>query len=148
MYYASGGREIHTGFWWESQKERGHWENLDVNGSWQNRMWWYGVDSSFPGYGPVAGYCEHDNEPSGSIKYWEIFKYLSDCCLLKKDSVPGSYLVMHMAVILCIMTTIIYLWSCNPIKMSRFVNHFSNELPSSRSNSTYAISMKKISELI
>jgi len=27
-----------------------------------------GLDSSGSGYGPVAGSCEHDNQPSGSIK--------------------------------------------------------------------------------
>jgi hypothetical protein len=27
-----------------------------------------GVDSSGSGWGPVAGSCEHGNEPSGSIK--------------------------------------------------------------------------------
>jgi hypothetical protein len=27
-----------------------------------------GLDASVSGYGPVAGCCEFDNEPSGSIK--------------------------------------------------------------------------------
>jgi hypothetical protein len=27
----------------------------------------YGLDRSGSEYGPVAGCCEHDNEPSGSI---------------------------------------------------------------------------------
>jgi hypothetical protein len=36
----------------------------------------------------VAGSCEHCNEPSGSIKGGEFFYQLSDCQLLKKDSVP------------------------------------------------------------
>jgi hypothetical protein len=27
-----GGRRMHIGFWWESQKERGHQEALDVGG--------------------------------------------------------------------------------------------------------------------
>jgi hypothetical protein len=30
-----------------------------------------GLDSSGAGYRPVAGYCEHSNEPSGSIKRGE-----------------------------------------------------------------------------
>jgi hypothetical protein len=34
----------------------------------------------------VEGSCEHGNEPSGSIKCWEILKKLSDWWLLKKDS--------------------------------------------------------------
>jgi hypothetical protein len=33
----------------------------------------------------VERFCEHDNEPSGSIKYWEGLEYLSDCWLLKMD---------------------------------------------------------------
>jgi hypothetical protein len=27
-----------------------------------------GIDASGSGYGAVAGFCEHDNEPFGSIK--------------------------------------------------------------------------------
>jgi hypothetical protein len=37
-------------------------------------MGWYGLDTSGSGYGSEAGSCEHDNEPSGSIKYWEILE--------------------------------------------------------------------------
>jgi hypothetical protein len=36
----------------------------------------------------VAGSCEHDSEPSGSIRGWEFLVQLSDCHLLKKDSTP------------------------------------------------------------
>jgi hypothetical protein len=34
----------------------------------------------------VVGNCENGNEPSGSIKCWEIFEKLSNCQLHKKDS--------------------------------------------------------------
>jgi hypothetical protein len=37
--------------------------------------------------------CEHDNEPSGSIKCWEILEWLSNLRLLKKGSTPWSKLV-------------------------------------------------------
>jgi hypothetical protein len=43
----------------------------------------------------VAGSCEHGNEPSGSIKCWEILGQLSNQWLLKKDSVPGGQLVLQ-----------------------------------------------------
>jgi hypothetical protein len=33
----------------------------------------------------VAGFYEHGNEPSGSIKCWEFLEWLSDWWLLKKD---------------------------------------------------------------
>jgi hypothetical protein len=33
----------------------------------------YELDSSGLGWGPVAGLCEHGNEPSGSIKGGEFF---------------------------------------------------------------------------
>jgi hypothetical protein len=41
----------------------------------------------------VEGYCEHINEPSGSIKCWEILEWLSDGRLLKKESAPWIWLV-------------------------------------------------------
>jgi hypothetical protein len=31
-------------------------------------VWGYGLDWAGSGYSPVAGACEHSNEPSGSIK--------------------------------------------------------------------------------
>jgi hypothetical protein len=31
-----GRRGIHIGYWWESQKERDHWEDQDVGGQYQN----------------------------------------------------------------------------------------------------------------
>jgi hypothetical protein len=34
----------------------------------ENRVWRCGLTSSGSGWGPVAGSCEHGNEPSGSIK--------------------------------------------------------------------------------
>jgi hypothetical protein len=27
-----GRKGMHTGFWWDSQKERDHWEDLDIGG--------------------------------------------------------------------------------------------------------------------
>jgi hypothetical protein len=38
----------------------------------------------------VKGSCEHDNEPTGSIKCWEILEWLSDWWLPKKDSAPWT----------------------------------------------------------
>jgi hypothetical protein len=38
-----------------------------------------GLNSSGSGQGPVVGYCEHGNGPSGSIKDGEILDQLSDC---------------------------------------------------------------------
>jgi hypothetical protein len=52
-------------------------------------MGWYGLDSSGLEQEPVVGSCEHDNKPSGSIK-WEILEQISDWRLLKKDSAPWS----------------------------------------------------------
>jgi hypothetical protein len=39
---------------------------------------------------PVEGARKHGNEPSGSVKSWEIFEQLNDLQLLKKDSAPWS----------------------------------------------------------
>jgi hypothetical protein len=51
-----------------------------------------GLKSSGSGWGPVAGSCEHDNEPSGSIKGGDFLYKLSDCQFLKKDSAEWSWL--------------------------------------------------------
>jgi hypothetical protein len=36
----------------------------------------------------MEGSCEHDNEPSGSIKCWEIVEYLHNWWLLKEGLSP------------------------------------------------------------
>jgi hypothetical protein len=37
---------------------------------------------------PLEVSCEHDNEPSGSIKCWEVLEWLLNWRLLKKGSAP------------------------------------------------------------
>jgi hypothetical protein len=37
-------------------------------------MRWDGLDRSGSGEGQVEGFCEHGNEPSGSIKCWEVLE--------------------------------------------------------------------------
>jgi hypothetical protein len=32
------------------------------------------IDLGETGWGPVEGSCEHGNEPSGSIKFWEVLE--------------------------------------------------------------------------
>jgi hypothetical protein len=49
----------------------------------------------------VAGSCEHDNKPSGSIKCWEILEELSNWWLLKKDSIPLNYFLKLVDVFIC-----------------------------------------------
>jgi hypothetical protein len=53
-------------------------------------MGWYGLDRSGSGYGPVEGSCEYGNEPTGSIKFWDIPEQLSDWRLFKKGSAPWN----------------------------------------------------------
>jgi hypothetical protein len=38
-----------------------------------NRVGGFGLDKSGSGQGPMAGFCEHANEPSGSKRSWEFF---------------------------------------------------------------------------
>jgi len=38
-----------------------------------------GLDASSYGQGPVAGACEHGNEPSGSIKFGEFLDWRRGC---------------------------------------------------------------------
>jgi hypothetical protein len=71
---------MHIGFWWEIQKERDHYKDQDVGGwtisEWmletQDRMVWNGL--IWLKIGTNRGYCQHGNEPSGSIKCWEILE--------------------------------------------------------------------------
>jgi hypothetical protein len=52
------------------------------------KMGWYGLDRSGSGQGRVEGSCEHGDEPSGSLKCWEVHEYLQNWQLLKKGSAP------------------------------------------------------------
>jgi len=66
--------DVPTHFWSENMKARESWEDLDLNGRiilerilgkeggklWAEFFWLW--------QGPVAGFCEHDNEPTVSIK--------------------------------------------------------------------------------
>jgi hypothetical protein len=47
-----------------------------------------GLDWCGSGSGPVEGSCEHGNEPTGSIKGWEVLAWLHNWRLLKKGSAP------------------------------------------------------------
>jgi hypothetical protein len=51
-------------------------------------MGWYGLVASESRLGAVEGSCEHGNEPSGSIKCWEVLEWLHNWQLLKKGSAP------------------------------------------------------------
>jgi hypothetical protein len=53
-------------------------------------MGWYGLDPSESGLGAMEGFCEHGNEPSGSITFWEVLEWLHNWQLLKKGSAPLS----------------------------------------------------------
>jgi hypothetical protein len=73
---------MHIRYWWEIQKERDHWENQDIDGRtilkyileryvevvWIGLMWLR--------IGNGGGSCDHDNEPSGYIKCWEVLQWL------------------------------------------------------------------------
>jgi hypothetical protein len=61
--------------WSENLNGRHHSEDLGVDGriilEWilgKNRLGRCDLDASGSGYGPVAGSCEHGNEPSDSTK--------------------------------------------------------------------------------
>jgi hypothetical protein len=66
--------EVFMGVWLGSPKVRDYWEDLSVGGRiplrWTlvRRDRWGELDSAGSGQGPVADFCEHGNEPSGSIK--------------------------------------------------------------------------------
>jgi hypothetical protein len=73
MWHAWERREKCTRFWWESPKERDHWE--DQGPRWEDGirmdlreigLGGCGLDSTLSGQGPVAGCCECGDESSGS----------------------------------------------------------------------------------
>jgi hypothetical protein len=51
---------------------------------------WDGIDWIDLGQdnGPVEGSCEHGDEPSGSLKCWEVPMWLHNWQLLRKGSAP------------------------------------------------------------
>ena len=53
-------------------------------------MWGHGLDQAGSGQGQVAGTCECDNEPSGSIKCGEFLDQLKTGQLLKKGFAAWS----------------------------------------------------------
>jgi hypothetical protein len=84
---------MHIGFCWESRKERTigrptcRWEiniGMDLREIGWVGIYWIAVAQD------REGCCEHGNEPSGSIKCWEILEQLRNWRLLKKDSAPWS----------------------------------------------------------
>jgi hypothetical protein len=53
-------------------RPRRRWvENIKIDLK-RDRRRCYGLDRSGLGQGPVEGSCEQDNDPSGSIKCWEV----------------------------------------------------------------------------
>jgi hypothetical protein len=75
---------VFTGFWFGGPKVRDHWEDLGVGGRITLRWTlersgrWGELDSPGSRQGAVAGFCEHGNEPLGSIRRWDIFDKLSN----------------------------------------------------------------------
>jgi hypothetical protein len=75
MWHTWGRGEVFTRFWLgrpEGKRllgtPRRRWEDnikRDLRGE---RDRWGELDSAGSGYGPVSGFCEHGDEPSGSIK--------------------------------------------------------------------------------
>jgi hypothetical protein len=72
MWHSCERRRKYSRFWWESQKERDHSENRVVDGRvgsdliLERLARLCGVDSVGSGYGPMAGFCEHCDEPASS----------------------------------------------------------------------------------
>jgi hypothetical protein len=94
MWNAWERREKCRRFWWESPKERDHWEDQGVGGKMGSewillgRMaWGCGLDSTGSGQGPVAGFCECGDESSGSCAT-ELVSYPINSCQNTNFHVP------------------------------------------------------------
>jgi hypothetical protein len=69
-------------------KPRRRWvDNIEIDLK-RDRMGWYGLDRSGLEQGPVESSCEHCDEPSGSLKCWEVPEWLHNWKLLRKGSAP------------------------------------------------------------
>jgi hypothetical protein len=81
-------KEKHIGYWWEGQKKK---TTRKIKDHPKDRVVWSGL--MLLRMGTREGSCESGNEPSGSVKCWEILKWLRDERFLKKGSVPWSLFV-------------------------------------------------------
>jgi len=65
---------VFTGFWLGGPKGRDHWEDIGVGGTiifrWTLGRWdrWGQLYLAGSGQSLMASFCNHGNEPSGSIK--------------------------------------------------------------------------------
>jgi hypothetical protein len=75
-----GRREASKGLWWGNLRERDHWGDPGIDGriilGWIFWKWDVGVWTGLVGSGQrqVAGTCECENEPSGSITCGEFLE--------------------------------------------------------------------------
>jgi hypothetical protein len=73
-----GRRGMHVEYWWEIQKERDYWEDQDVGG-WTILKWILERQDGMVRIDSIwlrIGTSERGNEPSGSIKLWEVVDWL------------------------------------------------------------------------
>jgi hypothetical protein len=85
---------MHIEYWWESQKERDHWEDQDVGGLAISK-WILGRQDGIVWIGLICltirtsgRLCEYDFEHSGSVKCWDVLEWLHNWWLLKRGSAP------------------------------------------------------------
>jgi len=94
-------QEINTKVLLENLMERGHVGDLCVHQrillKWTFKKH---VDSSGSLWGPVAGSSRHDNISSCSIKGGHFLKQLSDCWLLKNNSLHSLMLLLSVYIYL------------------------------------------------
>jgi hypothetical protein len=74
---------VYTGFGWTDLRERDHLYDLSVAEKiilkWISKKWemgWLELDCSGLGLGEFVDTCKFGTEPSGSIKFWQMFDQL------------------------------------------------------------------------